>query len=56
MAARSPVMKAVKDASEKGVPVIGICNGLPVLTKSGMLPGALMRNAGLSFGFRAPSP
>ena len=49
MAARSPVMKAVKDASEKGVPVIGICNGFQVLTETGMLPGALMRNAGLSF-------
>ncbi len=55
MAARSPVMKAVKDASEKGVPVIGICNGFQVLTETGMLPGALMRNAGLA-SFAAPSP
>lgn len=49
MAARSPIMRAVKDAASRGVPVIGICNGFQVLTEAGMLPGALMRNARLSF-------
>jgi len=49
MAARSPIMRAVKDAAQRGVPVIGICNGFQVLTEAGLLPGALMRNAGLSF-------
>ena len=49
MAARSPVMRAVQDAAARGVPVIGICNGFQVLTEAGLLPGALMRNAGLSF-------
>jgi phosphoribosylformylglycinamidine synthase len=49
MAARSPVMRAVKDAATRGVPVIGICNGFQVLTEAGMLPGALMRNARLKF-------
>ena len=49
MAARSPVMRAVKDAAARGVPVIGICNGFQVLTEAGLLPGALMRNARLSF-------
>jgi phosphoribosylformylglycinamidine synthase len=49
MAARSPIMAAVKDAAGRGVPVIGICNGFQVLTEAGLLPGALMRNAGLSF-------
>ena len=49
MAARSPVMRAVTEASARGVPVLGICNGFQVLTESGLLPGALMRNAGLSF-------
>ncbi len=49
MAARSPIMRAVSDAAARGVPVIGICNGFQVLTETGLLPGALMRNAGLSF-------
>jgi phosphoribosylformylglycinamidine synthase len=49
MAARSPIMRAVKDAADRGVPVIGICNGFQVLTEAGLLPGALMRNARLSF-------
>ena len=49
MAARSPVMRAVADAARRGVPVIGICNGFQVLTEAGLLPGALMRNAGLNF-------
>src|SRR3982750_632939 len=49
MAARSPIMRAVTDAAARGVPVIGICNGFQVLTETGLLPGALMRNAKLSF-------
>jgi phosphoribosylformylglycinamidine synthase len=49
MAARSPVMRAVSDAANRGVPVLGICNGFQVLTEAGLLPGALMRNAALSF-------
>jgi phosphoribosylformylglycinamidine synthase I len=49
MAARSPVMRAVADAAAKGVAVLGVCNGFQVLTETGLLPGALMRNAGLNF-------
>ena len=49
IAARSPVMRAVVEAADRGVPVIGICNGFQVLTETGLLPGALMRNAGLDF-------
>ncbi len=49
MAARSPIMRAVAEAAGKGVPVLGVCNGFQVLTEAGLLPGALMRNAGLSF-------
>ena len=49
MAARSPVMQAVIEAAGRGVPVLGVCNGFQVLTEAGLLPGALMRNSGLSF-------
>ena len=49
MAARSPIMQAVVAAAARGVPVLGICNGFQVLTESGLLPGALMRNAGQAF-------
>ncbi|MGE0179626.1 MAG: phosphoribosylformylglycinamidine synthase subunit PurQ [Sphingomonas sp.] len=49
MAANSPVVRAVKDAAERGVMVLGICNGFQVLTEAGLLPGALMRNAGIRF-------
>lgn len=49
IAARSPVMRGVIDAAAKGVPVLGVCNGFQVLTETGLLPGALMRNAGLNF-------
>jgi phosphoribosylformylglycinamidine synthase len=49
MAARSPVMQAVVKAAERGVPVLGVCNGFQILTEAGLLPGALMRNAGIRF-------
>ncbi len=49
MAARSPVMKAVIEAAGRGVPVLGVCNGFQVLTESGLLPGALMRNTNQHF-------
>lgn len=49
IAARSPIMRAVAEAAKKGVLVIGICNGFQILTEAGLLPGALIRNAGLSF-------
>ena len=49
MAARSPIMRAVADGAARGLPVLGICNGFQVLTEAGLLPGALMRNAGLGF-------
>jgi phosphoribosylformylglycinamidine synthase len=49
MAANSPVMRAVKDAADRGTPVLGVCNGFQILTEAGLLPGALMRNAGISF-------
>ena len=49
MAARSPIMQAVIEAANRGVPVLGVCNGFQVLTESGLLPGALLRNAGMNF-------
>jgi phosphoribosylformylglycinamidine synthase I len=49
IAARSPVMRAVVEGANKGLPVLGVCNGFQVLTEAGLLPGALMRNAGLNF-------
>lgn len=49
IAARSPIMRAVIRAADRGTPVLGICNGFQVLTESGLLPGALMRNGGLDF-------
>ncbi len=49
IASRSPVMQAVIAAAEKGVPVLGVCNGFQVLTESGLLPGALLRNSVIRF-------
>ncbi|MGW5051123.1 phosphoribosylformylglycinamidine synthase subunit PurQ [Actinokineospora sp. NPDC004072] len=45
----APVMGEVIDAARKGMPVLGICNGFQVLCEAGLLPGALLRNAGLHF-------
>ncbi len=49
IAARAPIMREVVTAAGRGTPVLGICNGFQVLTETGLLPGALMRNAGLDF-------
>ena len=45
----SPIMSAIIPAAEKGLPVLGICNGFQVLCESHLLPGALTRNVGLHF-------
>jgi phosphoribosylformylglycinamidine synthase len=45
----SPIMAAVVEHAARGKPVLGICNGMQVLTEAGLLPGALLRNAGLEF-------
>jgi phosphoribosylformylglycinamidine synthase len=49
IAAHAPVMRSVVDAARGGMPVLGICNGFQVLCETGLLPGALVRNAGLKF-------
>lgn len=48
----SPIMREVVDFAKKGGPVIGICNGFQILTESGLLPGALLRNTRLLFACR----
>ncbi len=45
----SPVMQSVKQFAAQGGPVLGICNGFQILCESGLLPGALLRNAGLKY-------
>ena len=49
MAAQSPVMREVAAAAERGVAVVGICNGFQILCEARLLPGALLRNAGLKY-------
>ena len=49
MAAHSPIMSAVRAFADAGGHVLGICNGFQILTEAGLLPGALLRNAGLRF-------
>jgi phosphoribosylformylglycinamidine synthase I len=49
MASTSPVMREVVRRAHDGVLVLGICNGFQILCESGLLPGALLRNAGLRF-------
>ncbi|NNE53288.1 MAG: phosphoribosylformylglycinamidine synthase subunit PurQ [Sulfitobacter sp.] len=49
IAAQSPIVKSVKAHAERGGYVLGICNGFQVLTETGLLPGALLRNAGLKY-------
>ena len=53
MASLSPVMGAVRAAAERGVAVAGICNGFQILCEAQMLPGALLRNAGLKYVCKA---
>ncbi len=49
LAARSPAMKSVREAAERGVPVLGICNGFQILCEAQLLPGVLIRNQTLRF-------
>jgi phosphoribosylformylglycinamidine synthase len=49
IAARSPIMSEVKRRADRGIPVIGVCNGFQILCESGLLPGVLLSNATLKF-------
>ncbi len=49
IAARSPIMDAVRTFASDGGHVLGVCNGFQILCEAGLLPGALLRNAGLRF-------
>jgi len=49
IAARTPVMDDVRKASDKGIPILGICNGFQVLTEAGLLPGVLTKNLSRQF-------
>ena len=49
MAKISPVMNEVKKAAERGVNILGICNGFQILTEAGLLAGALLRNKNIKF-------
>lgn len=55
MAARSPIMRDVIEKAKNGAPVLGVCNGFQILCETGLLPGALMRNAKLDFVCRSVS-
>jgi phosphoribosylformylglycinamidine synthase subunit PurQ / glutaminase len=49
IAARSPIMTDIRVKALKGLKVLGVCNGFQIITEAGLLPGALVRNAGLKF-------
>jgi phosphoribosylformylglycinamidine synthase subunit PurQ / glutaminase len=49
IAATSPSLETIRDATEERKPVLGICNGFQILVEAGILPGAVLRNAGLRF-------
>ena len=49
IAAHSPVIKDVKKLAEKGIPVLGVCNGFQILVEAGLLPGVLLKNTSLNF-------
>lgn len=49
IASHQPVLRSVIEAAHRGMPVLGICNGFQILCEAGLLPGALVRNAGLHF-------
>jgi len=49
IAARSAIVKPIAEAAQRGVKILGVCNGFQILTEIGLLPGALMRNSQINY-------
>lgn len=49
IAAHSPIIRDVQKMAERGIPILGVCNGFQILVESGLLPGVLLKNSSLSF-------
>lgn len=49
IAAHSPIIRDVRAMAEKGIPILGVCNGFQILVESGLLPGVLLKNTSLNF-------
>ena len=49
IAAQSPIIQDVKKLAQKGIPILGVCNGFQILVESGLLPGVLLKNNSLNF-------
>ena len=49
IAAHSPIIKDIKKMAEKGIPILGVCNGFQILVEAGLLPGVLLKNESLNF-------
>ena len=49
MASRSNIIKSIIEAADRGIKILGVCNGFQILTETGLLPGALMRNSNMHF-------
>lgn len=49
IAAHSPIIKDVQKMAEKGIPILGVCNGFQILVEAGLLPGVLLKNESLNF-------
>ena len=49
IAAHSPVISDIKKMAERGMPILGVCNGFQILVEAGLLPGALLKNISLNF-------
>lgn len=49
IAAHSPIIKDVRKLAEKGIPILGVCNGFQILVEAGLLPGVLLKNTSLNF-------